>query len=116
MNSIEKIIYCIRCGSFNVENIRDRKYYCSNCEKLFTIEDFRMAYKIANKKMSLETGEMPMEDIINNSIDYIFKRGVILGPNVEDELRMHAGMISDDVIFARLSYLECTTEDMSNKE
>ena len=116
MANIEEIIYCIKCGSFNVEHIRGRKYFCSHCENLFTVEDFRMAYKIANKKLALETGEMEMEDIIESSMDYIFKKGVILGPNVEGELRMHVGSIPDDIIIARLSYLECTTEDMSNKE
>lgn len=116
MEKIENIIYCVRCGSDNVEPLVGRKYYCAQCEKLFTIEDFRMAYKIANKKLALETGEMKMEDIIDSSMNYIFKRGVMLGPHIEEELRTHVGVIPDEAILSKLSYLECTTEDMSSKE
>lgn len=115
MKNIEELIFCIKCGNVNVEPLSGRKYYCSKCENLFTIEDFRMGYKISNKQLALETGEMRIEDIIDSSIDYIFKRGVVLGSHVEDELRMHVGVIPEEYILTRLSYLECTTEDL-NKE
>ena len=105
--------FCIRCGSFNVEEIARGKSLCSNCDLIFTNEDYRMAYKIANKKLSLETGEQSLRDLVDGSMNYIFKKGVLLGPNIENELRMHIGHIPDEVILSRLSYLECTSEDIS---
>lgn len=114
MDSIFDDIFCIKCGSMNVESIKDRKYLCSNCKSVFSIENFRMAYKIANKKMLLETGEMNIEDIVESSMDYIFKSGIILGPNIEEEIRMHIGEVPEEMILTRLSYLECTTEDLIN--
>ena len=110
------ITYCIYCGSDNIEYINKHKYLCSSCESVFGIKDFQLDYKIANKKMMLETGEMNLKDIVDGSIDYIFKRGVILAPAMEQDLRKGVGHIPDEVILARLSDLEISTEDIMEQK
>ncbi len=112
INNLEEIAYCTRCGSHDVEPIRKQKFLCGSCDYVFSFEEFKINYNISNKRIMLENGEMTLSDIVNGTIDYIFKKGVILGPNVENEIRTNIGIIPDDIILERLSHLEITTEEI----
>lgn len=103
--------FCPQCSSEDVEEYNNN-LICGNCEAIFSQEDFRMFYKIANKALSLETGEMDINDIIDTSMNYIFEKGIIVVPNFEADIKAHLGVVPLGIILAKISSLECAAEDL----
>lgn len=105
-------IFCINCGSFNVEESSSNRYSCSDCGNSFHKSLFKLHYKIANKIMALQNGEMDLGELITSSMNYIYSSGVVLNSRMEDELWECLGNIPDEIIITKLASLECMIEKL----
>lgn len=110
--SEEKFI-CIKCKSNNVEEISNQTLFCCDCNNIFTVSNFRICKKTLYKILAHKTNENPLQEIVDDSMGYIYKMGMVLYPQIYSDLRssIRSGQ-HPSIIAAKLSALEMFAEDI----
>lgn len=111
-NKYINLLKCPFCGSRNIEEITVKHEYCCSCESIFEEFDVNVYNKIVDKKIKIECDEMDIESIFESSLDNLFKKGIVLMPEIEKEIRSMVGMETEDESIVKLSFFESMVENM----
>lgn len=110
---MEEKFICVKCRSTNVEEISNQTLFCCDCNSIFTIANYRICKKTLYKMLIHKTNENTLQEMIDDSMGYIYKMGMVLYPQIYSDLRssIRSGQ-SPNAIVSKLSALEMFAEDI----
>lgn len=111
-NKYLDLFKCPFCDSINVENLDQNNTYCCSCDRIFEDFDVSVYNKIIDKKIKIDCDEMDIESILDNSLESLFKRGIVLMPEIEKEIRERISEDTEEESIVKLSFFEGMVENM----